>query len=242
MVPASPEQPPTPAPGEVQLFSFEGCPYAQRSRMAVVEKGIAATAFEIDLFNRPAWFRAISPYGKVPLLRHAGGSVYESGIINQYLDEAFPDPPLLPATPLGRAHARIWMDYCDTRFLPAANAVVSAGSDSARRATAVAAFSDTLRFIEHEALGQLSGDGPFFFGARVSLVDIHYSPFFERFGTYVELGGAEWPDECRRLQRWFAAMQARPSYQSTAKSTEYHLEQRRQMMARRQAAATPTAA
>jgi glutathione S-transferase len=210
--------------------------------MALLEKGIAFTLFEIDLFNRPAWFRTISPYGKVPLIRHGGGTVYESGIINQYLDEAFPDPPLLPATPIGRARARIWMDYCETRFLPAANAVVAAGSDPAKRGAAVAGFSDVLRFIEHEAFGPLSAAGPYFFGAGVSLVDIHYSPFFERFGTYVELGGAEWPDECRRLRHWFEAMQARPSFTATAKPTAYHLEQRRQMMARRQVPAAQPAA
>lgn len=229
--------PPPPAGGSVQLFSFEGCPYAQRTRMALVEKGVGATLIEIDLFNRPDWFRTVSPYGKVPLLRHAGGTVYESGIINQYLDEAFPGPALMPATPLGRAQARIWMDYCETRFLPAANAVVAHGGDEAKRQAAVTAFSEVLRFLDREALGQRAADGPYFFGAQPGLVDIHYSPFFERFGTYRELGGAEWPADCERLRRWFEAMQERPSYRATARPTEYHLEARRQMMARRRAVA-----
>lgn len=210
--------------------------------MALLEKGITHTLFEIDLFNRPDWFRTISPYGKVPLIRHGDSTVYESGIINQYLDEAFAGPPLLPATPIGRARARIWMDYCETRFLPAANAVVSAGSDPAKPSGAVAGFSAVLRFIEHEAFGQIPAEGPYFFGPTLSLVDIHYSPFFERFGTYVELGGAEWPDDCRRLRQWFEAMQTRPSFKATAKPTAYHLEQRRQMMARRQALAAQPAA
>jgi glutathione S-transferase len=206
--------------------------------MALIEKGIDAALIEVDLFNRPPWFRTVSPYGKVPLLRHGMGTVYESGIINQYLDEAFPEPPLLPPTPLGRAQARIWMDYCETRFLPAANAVVAHGGDDAKRLAAVAAFSGILRFMEQEAFGRLSAEGPYFFGAAPTLVDIHYSPFFERFGTYEELGGAEWPADCRRLRQWFEAMKERPSYRATARSTEYHLEARRQMLARRQAAAT----
>lgn len=232
--------PPPPAGDAVQLFSFDGCPYAQRTRMALIEKGIAAEIIEIDLFHRPAWFSTVSPYGKVPLLRHGGGSVYESGIINHYLDEAFPAPPLLPPTALGRAQARIWMDYCDTRFLPAANAVVGHGGDESRRTAAVAAFSTVLRVIEYEAFGQLAGPGPYFFGPRPGLVDIHYSPFFERFGTYQELGGAEWPADCQRLRQWFAAMQERPSFRATARPTAVHLEARRQMLARQQAAAPAT--
>lgn len=217
----------------VELYSFEGCPYAQRTRMTLLEKGISFSLTEIDLFNRPAWFTTVSPYGKVPVLRHAGGTVYESTIINQYLDEAFPDPPLMPATPLGRAQARIWLDYCETRFLPAASAVMTAAADPAKRPGAIAAFSTVVRFLETEALGRLAGDGPYFFGSAVSLVDIQYCPFFERFGTYQEIGGAEWPADCTRLRRWFDAMQARPSHQATARSTEYHLEARRQMLARR---------
>jgi glutathione S-transferase len=129
------------------------------------------------------------------------------------------------------------MDYCETRFLPAANAVVAHGGDEAKRQAAVAAFSEVLRFLDREALGEPAADGPYFFGARPGLVDIHYSPFFERFGTYRELGGAEWPADCERLRRWFEAMQARPSYLATARPTEYHLEARRQMMARRRAVA-----
>jgi glutathione S-transferase len=216
----------------VELFSVEGCPYAQRTRLTLLEKGIPFTLTEIDLGNRPSWFATVSPYGKVPVLRHAGGTVYESTIINQYLDEVFPDPPLLPATPLGRAQARIWLDYCETRFLPAASAVTSAGSDPEKRRTAVANFSKVLRFLDSELLGRRGGDGPYCLGATVSLVDIQYVPFFERFGTYREYGGAEWPDDCRRLHRWFETMQTRASFQATARPIEYHLEMRRQMLAR----------
>lgn len=222
-----------PPPAGVELYSFEGCPYAQRTRMTLLEKGIDFTLTEIDLFNRPPWFAEVSPYGKVPVLRHAGGTVYESTIINQYLDEAFPAPPLMPATPLARAQARIWIDYCETRFLPAAQAVTTAGTDETRRRTAVAKFSEVLRFLDREGLGRPGNDGPYFFGSQLTLVDLQYSPFFERFGTYQAHGGAEWPDDCTRLRRWFEQMQTRASYQATARPLEYHLEARRQMLARR---------
>jgi glutathione S-transferase len=215
----------------VELFSFEGCPYAQRTRMTLIEKGVAFELTEIDLFNRPPWFKEVSPYGKVPVLRHGGGVIYESAIINQYLDEIFPTPPLMPATPLGRAQARIWLDYCETRFLTATHKLMSESADLAKRPENVARLSEILQFMEHEGLRKL-GDGPYFFGPEVSLVDIQFSPFFERFGTYERLAAAEWPADCTRLREWFTAMQGRPSYQATAHPVDYHIEARRQMLAR----------
>lgn len=215
----------------IELYSFEGCPYAQRTRMTLLEKRLDFALTEIDLFNRPAWFRDISPYGKVPVLRHEGTTIYESAIINQYLDERFAEPPLLPATPALRAQARIWMDYCETRFLVATHKLMSEADDPARRADNVGKLNEVLRYIEHEGLRKL-GDGPYFFGERVSLVDLQFSPFFERFGTYEQVGGATWPADCTRLRGWFEAMQARESYRATSRPVEYHLEARRQMQLR----------
>ena len=106
---------------DIELYSYDACPYAQRTRMVLAEKGLDFALHEVDVYNKPANWATISPYGKVPVLRHDGASIYESTIVNQYLDEAFPDPPLMPASALGRAQARIWMDYCETRFLPASH-------------------------------------------------------------------------------------------------------------------------
>ena len=215
----------------IELYSFEGCPYAQRSRMALIEKGLPFVLHEIDLFNRPAWFRDVSPHGKVPVLRHDGATIHESAIINQYLDEAFPLPPLMPSTPAGRAQARIWMDYCETRFLTTTHKLMTEADDDARRAANVDKLTEVLRFIEHEGLRRL-GDGPYFLGREVSLVDLQFSPFFERFGTYEQLAGATWPADCTRLRAWLEAMQTRRSYVETAHPVEFHVEARKKMLAR----------
>jgi glutathione S-transferase len=219
----------------LELFSFEGCPYAQRVRMVLLEKQLPCQLTEIDLLNRPAWFAAVSPYGKVPVLRHGAATIYESGIITQYLDEAFPDQPLMPSSPVLRAQARIWMDYCDSRLLPAAQKLTNEADDPARRAENIARLSDVLRFLDAEGLQQ-HGPGPYFFGAAVSLVDVHFAPFLERFETYTRLGGAEIPAECQRLRLWMSAVAARPSALATAKPVEYHLALREQMMVRIRAA------
>ena len=154
-------------------------------------------------------------------------------------------PPLLPATPALRAQARIWMDYCDTRFLVATHKLMSGAGDTARRADNIGKLTEVLRFIEHEGLRKV-GDGPYFFGKQVSLPDLQFSPFFERFGTYEQLVGATWPADRTRLRAWFEAMQGRASYLATARPVEYHLEARQQMQlriaeSRRAAAAGPGA-
>lgn len=215
----------------IELYSFAACPYAQRTHITLLEKQLDFAIIEIDLFNRPAWFTTISPYGKVPVLRHVGVTVHESSIINQYLDEAFPQPALMPGSPALRAQARIWMDYCETRFLPAVHKLMSEADDADKRAANNEKLSEVLRHIEHEGLRR-TGAGPWFFGLQFSLVDIQFAPFLERFDMYVRLAGATVPADCTRLHAWLAALQKRPSVHATAHDTNYHIEARRQMLAR----------
>ena len=68
------------------------------------EKQIPFQVTEIDLKNKPDWFLKISPYGKVPVLQHDDAVVYESAVINEYLDEVFPDVPMLADAPAERLH------------------------------------------------------------------------------------------------------------------------------------------
>lgn len=218
----------------VELFSFEGCPYAQRSRLVLIEKDIAFELTEIDLYNRPAWFREVSPYGKVPVLRHDGRVIYESGIINQYLDEAFPQPPLMPADPYGRAQARIWMDYCDSRFLPATHRLMAERAQPAKLAENHEKLAEVMRFMEHEGLRKL-GHGPYWLGQTPTLVDFHFLPFFERFAVYEELAGARWPEDCSRLRVWYETIGQRPSFIATRHTLDFHLEQQRRLAAARSA-------
>jgi glutathione S-transferase len=84
---------------EIKLYSAVVCPYAHRTRLVLQEKGIDFDLIEIDLQNPPENFRKISPYGKVPAITHNNERVWESAIINEYLDEVFPNPPLLPSNP-----------------------------------------------------------------------------------------------------------------------------------------------
>lgn len=74
--------------------------------------------YEVDLANKSEEFLSVSPMGKVPVVVADGDSLYESNVVNQYLDEVFESPRLLPEDPKERAYARIWMASADDDFFP----------------------------------------------------------------------------------------------------------------------------
>ena len=73
---------------------------------------------EVDLQNKSEEFLKVSPTGKVPVILVDADSLYESNVVNQYLDEVFEEPKLLPEDPKARAYARIWMAQADDSFYP----------------------------------------------------------------------------------------------------------------------------
>src|SRR4051812_41465979 len=158
---------------KLTLYSARACPFAHRSRLVLAEKGVAFELVEIDLANKPAWFSNVSLYGKVPALEHAGHRIVESAVINEYIEETFPEPRLLPREPASRALARIWIDFANTRLAVAYAKILFAATE-AERESAKGELSAALERLEHEALGKLSGTGPFWLGAEPSLVDFTF--------------------------------------------------------------------
>ena len=94
---------------DLTLVSFEMCPFVQRAAIVLAEKGVAFRRRNIDLDNKPDWFLAISPLGKVPVLLVDGEPLFESGVIVEYIEETT-EPRLHPADPLERARHRAWME------------------------------------------------------------------------------------------------------------------------------------
>ena len=98
------------------LVSHHLCPYVQRAAIALSEKGVVFERVTIDLAAKPDWFKAISPLGKVPLLRVArpgrGEAVlFESAVICEYIEETQPGPALHPSDPIERAEHRGWIEF-----------------------------------------------------------------------------------------------------------------------------------
>jgi RNA polymerase-associated protein len=91
------------------LYSGTTCPFSQRCRFVLFEKGMDFEIRDVDLFNKPEDISIMNPYGQVPILVERDLILYESNIINEYIDERFPHPQLMPADPVMRARARLFL-------------------------------------------------------------------------------------------------------------------------------------
>jgi len=206
----------------VHLYFAKASTFSQRTRVVLLEKGIEFTSTEIDLQNKPADFTQISRYGKVPAIKHGDVEIYESAIINEYLEEVFPEPSLLPHSPGAKAIARIWIDYANTRLVPAFNKFLRSKhteeQEQGRREFTA------LLYIEQEGLGQLSGNGPYFLGDTLSLVDISLYPWFERLPVLEHFRHFSLPTETPRLQRWWNTVRERDSVKAVANPVEFYIE------------------
>jgi len=91
------------------LYSGTTCPFSQRCRVVLFEKGMDFQIIDVDLFNKPEDLAVMNPYNRVPVLVERDLILYESNIINEYIDERFPHPQLMPADPVMRARARLFL-------------------------------------------------------------------------------------------------------------------------------------
>jgi glutathione S-transferase len=89
------------------LYDADRCPYCARARIALAEKGVEHEVVAVDLTDRPAWIYEKNETGRVPVLEEDAWLLPESSVILEYLEERYPEPPLLPADPGERAHARV---------------------------------------------------------------------------------------------------------------------------------------
>ena len=195
----------------------------------MIEKEIPFELTEVDLRNKPDWFLAVSPYGKVPVIVDDGQTIYESAIINEYLDEKYISIPMMPEEPVERAKARIWMDYCTNKYLTLSRKLLVDHGNEELQTENKKKMKESLIYIEKECF-EKNANGPFWLGNNISLVDLHYAPFFERFGAFKELFGVEWPEECIKISDWWSAIQKRDSYKMTVLPTEEHVDLYRSIM------------
>lgn len=207
----------------MELFTARVCPYAHRTRLALLEKGLDFEHIEIDFANKPPRFLEASPYGKVPALVDDGATLYESLIINEYLEERYGGARLMPADPTLRAKSRIWIHYFDEYFNKDYHALLRA-ADPLEQENALETVRERMRFVESAAFDALSGDGPYWLGAEVSLVDLAWWPFFERLPAYTHYRGLRITPETPKLARWAAAMAERPAVRRIANDPSYYIE------------------
>jgi glutathione S-transferase len=196
----------------IEIISGSTCPFAHRTRLVLMEKTVPYELTEIDLNDKPEWFLELSPYEKVPVLRHGDLVVFESAIVNEYLEEVFPDPPLMPQSPAARAQVRMWVDFANNRFIPPIYRLLMAQApeDQARQA---GRLNEALRHMEQRGL-QGDGDATWFGGDRLSLADLSFYPHLERFSAVAHYRGFRLGREFPRLHAWLERMADLPSVQA----------------------------
>ncbi|KAK7733104.1 hypothetical protein SLS53_008292 [Cytospora paraplurivora] len=218
------------------LYSGWFCPFVQRVWITLEEKKIPYRYQEINPYKKEPSFLRLNPRGLVPALgvpTPEGGEqpLIESSIICEYLDEAFPDAPLLPRDPFRKAKLKISIDYVTSRIIPAFHRFLQHtpdkpyGIEEARKE-----FLGTLVTWIKDA----DPEGPFFAGSTLTLADVIFAPWAVRLWVFDEFkeGGLGVPrpgegggDEglWERWRRWVAAVSARESVTNTLSEREYYL-------------------
>lgn len=166
---------------ELYHFGFSTC--SQKVRLVLAEKGIDFVSREIDILNGgqhdPAYV-ALNPNHVVPTLVHDGAVLIESTLINEYLDDAFPAPPLRPAAPRARHAQRMWTKLLDEKVHPATAAVTFAigprvlilQQPPAVREAEIAAIPDAREREARRSVVEHGVRAPEFAGALARMIDL----------------------------------------------------------------------
>jgi glutathione S-transferase len=159
-----------------KLISFKLCPFVQKAVLTLLRKDIDFEIEYIDLENPPQWFTDISPLGKVPLLKVGDHVLFESSVIIEYIDEVYGES-LQPSDPLLKAQNRSWIEFSNECLMNIFNLIVA--TDQSAFEVQRSALLNKLDHLERKL-----GSTLFFNGEEVSLVDLSFTPFFQRL-TYV---------------------------------------------------------
>ena len=179
----------------ITLYDADRCPYCARVRIAVAEKGIEYETVEVDLDDRPAWIYEKNPLGRVPVLEEDTFVLAESAVIDEYLDDRYPEPPLWPADPAERALGRMLVFRFDELSRP--YYALRRGEDGA---------ADRLDVALGELDALLEGR-PFLSGREFGLADIAYVPWILRARDRLDVDLSRFS----ALADWLARLEVRPS-------------------------------
>ncbi|WP_410481829.1 glutathione S-transferase family protein [Pseudomonas plecoglossicida] len=196
-------------PHNLKLVSHGLCPFVQRVAIALLEKNIAFERETIDLANKPEWFLAISPSGKVPLLvvGEEGESqtvLFESFPICEFIEDEYRQMPLHPAEPLKRAKHRAWMEFATVAMGDAWGMINSADKEGFVHK----AFELRGKLIK---LDSALIAGPYFEGAEFSMVDVVMAPIFRFFEVLNFSSQNIVLEGLPRVESWRQTLMARPS-------------------------------
>jgi RNA polymerase-associated protein len=183
------------------LYSGTNCPFSQRCRLVLFEKGMDFEIRDVDLFNKPEDISVMNPYGQVPILVERDLILYESNIINEYIDERFPHPQLMPADPVMRARARLFLHNFEEQLFAHIADIESDNQKAADKARAT--IRDNLTQIV-----PLFSKQEYILGDEFSMLDVALAPLLWRLGHY----GIELPKQAAPLLKYAERIFSRPAY------------------------------
>lgn len=208
----------------LKLYCAWYCPFAQRAWMGLLHKGLDFEYIEVDPFRESAWWRDISRgRSTVPVIvtqdspESAATTIVDSTRIVEYLDDLVPDVhPLYPTTPNEKAEARFWIDHVNERVVPHIYGFLRADKPGEDREKSRTALLDGMQPL----VETMSASGPYFFGAKMTAMDLLLVPFSYRIdallGHYRDFSlpdtGKAWPN----YHRWYASMLETDIFRKTA--------------------------
>ncbi len=187
------------------LYSGTTCPFSQRCRFVLFEKGMDFEIRDVDLFNKPEDVNVMNPYGQVPILVERDLILYESNIINEYIDERFPHPQLMPGDPVARARVRLFLFNFEKELFAHVAVLEARGGKPNDKAM------DKARSAIRDRLTQLAPvflKNRYMLGDEFSMLDVSIAPLLWRLDHY----GIDLPKSAAPLAKYAERIFQRPAY------------------------------
>ncbi|MDQ5888412.1 MAG: stringent starvation protein [Pseudomonadota bacterium] len=161
------------------LYSGTTCPFSHRCRIVLFEKGMDFQINDVDIHDKPEDLAVMNPYNEVPVLVERDLILHEANIINEYIDERFPHPQLMPADPVMRARARLFLFRFEQELFVHVRALENAASSKKDQEKARSAIRDNLTQIAPVFTKQ-----KFMLGDEFSMLDVAVAPLLWRLEHY----------------------------------------------------------
>jgi RNA polymerase-associated protein len=183
------------------LYSGTTCPFSQRCRIVLYEKGMDFQIHDVDLFNKPEDLAVMNPYNRTPVLVERDLILYESNIINEYIDDRFPHPQLMPADPVMRARARLFLFRFENELFCNIEALEKGNQKAA----------DKARQLVRDSLAQIApvfAKQKFMLGDEYSMLDVAIAPLLWRLDYY----GVQIPKQAAPILKYAERLFSRPAF------------------------------
>ena len=171
------------------FYSGITCPFSQRCRFVLYEKGMDFEIKDVDIFNKPEDLAVMNPYNQVPVLVERDLILYESNIINEYIDERFPHPQLMPGDPVMRGRGRLVLFRMEKELFSLVHVLENPNSTNKEMAKAREAIGNGLTM-----LAPAFTKNKYILGDDFSMIDVALSPLLWRLDHYdIKLGKSAAP-------------------------------------------------